>query len=325
MMSCALERSRRPMIGVSALLGVVVAAVIVASTMAQQPPLDRQQSWNKVRDAMSKGLPKTAIQELKPIIADAMRAKRYPEAIKAIGLTIAYEGMIEGGKAEEKVTRMRAEIAKAPPEMKPVMEAILANWFWQYYQQNRWRFLQRSRTESAPSEDFTTWDLPRLLREIDGQFAKALGHAEALKKTPIASYDDLIDKGTVSDAHRPTLFDFVAFNALEFYASGEQASTGAEDTFEVTADSPALSAAADFAAWEPTVAMGDESLKPRAIRLYQDLIRFHLNDADRTALIDADLARLVYCHSIAVGEEKDARYSAALQRIAEAESKHPLS
>ena len=93
-MSRVSERLRRSMIGVSGVCGAVVAgvvaAVIVASTLAQQPPpLDRQQAWNKVRDAMSKGLPKTAIQELKPIIADAMRAKRYPEAIKATGLTIA--------------------------------------------------------------------------------------------------------------------------------------------------------------------------------------------------------------------------------------------
>ncbi|MEY4177627.1 MAG: hypothetical protein RLY70_1201 [Planctomycetota bacterium] len=316
----------RPGFKFAALLMAILAVVTVAATVAQQPPrFDRQQAWNKVRDAMNKGLPKTAIEELKPIVAAALREKRYAEAIKAIGQTIAYEGMIEGGKAEEKVTRMRAEIAKAPAEMKPVMEAILANWFWQYYQQNRWRFLQRARTESAPSEDFTTWDLPRLLREIDGQFSKALGHAELLKKTPIAAYDDLLEKGTASDAHRPTLYDFVAFNALEFYASGEQASTGAEDVFEVTADSPALSAMADFVAWEPMVPADDESLKPRAIRLYQELIRFHLRDSDRTALLDADLARLVYCHSIAVGEEKDSRYAAALKRVAEAEPQHPLS
>ena len=318
--------ARFPLGASMAALVMATAAIWHVATLAHQPPpFNRQQAWNKVRDAMNKGLPKTAIEELKPIIAAAMREKRYAEAVKAIGQTIAFEGMIEGGKAEEKVTRMRAEIAKAPAEMKPVMEAILANWFWQYYQQNRWRFLERSRTEVAPSEDFTTWDLPRLLREIDGQFSKALGHAELLKKTPIAAYDDLLEKGTASDAHRPTLYDFVAFNALEFYAAGEQASTGAEDAFEATADSPALSAAADFAAWEPTVAAGDESLKPRAIRLYQDLIRFHLKDTDRTAFIDADLARLVYCHSIVVGEEKDARYLAALKRIADSEAKHPLS
>jgi hypothetical protein len=116
-----------------AVLAMAAAAIWGAATLAQQPPpLNRQQAWNKVRDAMNKGLPKTAIEELKPIIAAAMREKRYAEAVKAIGQTIAFEGMIEGGKAEEKVTRMRAEIAKAPAEMKPIMEAILANWFWQY-------------------------------------------------------------------------------------------------------------------------------------------------------------------------------------------------
>ena len=308
------------------IITVALATAVVAVTVAQQtPPFDRVQAWKKVQDAMEKRLPKTAIAELKPITAAALRDKRYAEAIKAIGQTIALQGELEGNKAEEKIVRMRGEIAAAPAEMKPVMEAILANWFWQYYQQNRWRFLQRSRTDTAPSDDFTTWDLPRLLREIDAQFTKALAFAETLKKTPIAEYNDLLEKGTVSDAHRPTLYDFLAFNALEFYASGELASTRAEDTFVATADSPALAAAAEFMAWQPVVAQDDESLQPKAIRLYQELIRFHLLDGDRTALLDADLARLVYCHSMVVGEEKEARFAAALKRIAEADAAHPLS
>ena len=65
---------------------------------------------------------------------------------------------------------MRAEIAKAPAEMKPVMEAVLANWFWHYFQQNRWRFMQRTQTAAPPGDDFTTWDLTRILSEIDKQF-----------------------------------------------------------------------------------------------------------------------------------------------------------
>ena len=84
--------------------------------------------WAKVYQARDKGLPKTAIAELEPILADALQNKRYAEAIKAIGMKIAMEGNIEGNKPEEKVTRLQAEIAKAPAEMKPMMEAILAHW-----------------------------------------------------------------------------------------------------------------------------------------------------------------------------------------------------
>ncbi len=123
-----------------------------------------------------------------------MAEKKYAEAIKAIGMKIALEGNIQGNKPEEKITRMRAEIAKAPAEMKPAMEAVLANWFWHYFQQNRWRFMQRTQTTAPPGDDFTTWDLSRILSEIDQQFQNTLADAEILKKIPIADYDDLLRK-----------------------------------------------------------------------------------------------------------------------------------
>ena len=104
----------------------------------------RDAMWKEVTDAEGKGLPKTAIEKLGPIIQQAMAEKAYPEAIKAVARKIAFEGQIEGQKAEEKITRLEAEIAKAPKEMVPVMDAILADWYWHYFQQNRHRFMQRT-------------------------------------------------------------------------------------------------------------------------------------------------------------------------------------
>ena len=74
----------------------------------------RQQQWKKVDEAMNKGLPKTAIEALGPIIDSALQDKAYAEAVKAIAKRIALEGNIQGNKPEEKITRMKAEIAKAP-------------------------------------------------------------------------------------------------------------------------------------------------------------------------------------------------------------------
>ena len=103
----------------AAIVAVSVAVVTTASAL----------SWQKVYEARDKGLPKTAIEELKPIIVEAMANKKYAEAIKAICLKIAFEGNIEGNKPEEKVIRLQAEIEKAPAEMKPLMKAILAHWY----------------------------------------------------------------------------------------------------------------------------------------------------------------------------------------------------
>ena len=269
-------------------------------------------------------LPQTAIERLKPVIDQAIKDKAYPAAIKAIGQKIALEGEIQGGKPEEKIVRLQAEIAAAPPEMQPVMEAILAHWYWQYFHANRWRFMQRTATAAPPGEDILTWDLSRVLAEIDKHFTAALAAEAELKKIPIAQYDPLLAKGNVPDSYRPTLFDFVACEAIHFYSAGEQAAARAEGAFDLSADSPIFAQLDEFLGWElKTADTGSPTVK--AIGLYQNLLRFHQDDADPAARLDADLGRLTFAYNKAFGEEKDARYKAALARFVDRNGDHEIS
>jgi RNA polymerase sigma factor (sigma-70 family) len=298
----------------AAVVTATVALVTTASAL----------SWQKVYDARDKGLPKTAIEELKPIIADAMANKKYAEAIKAICTKIAFEGNIEGNKPEEKVIRLQAEIEKAPAEMKPMMEAVLAHWYWAYFQQNRWRFQQRTQTAEAPGKDFTTWDLPRILAEIDKHFTTALANEKLLKATPVAQYNDLLEKGNVPDTYRPTVFDFLAHEALQFYQAGEQGAAKAEDEFEIPATSPIFGTVAEFLAWKPATTDID-SPKLKAIKLFQNLLAFHQKDEDKSAFIDADLYRLQLGKNQSVGPEENDKYKAALKRFVDEWADHEIS
>jgi hypothetical protein len=305
-----------------------ICLAVVLQLFLLQFPLpaagSRDAQWKEVEEAAKKGLPKTAIEKLGPIIDAAVSEKAFPEAIKAIARKIAFEGQVEGGKVEEKITRLEAEIAKAPKEMVPVMDAILANWYWHYFQNNRYRFLRRSATAEAPGKDITTWDLPRLFAEIDKQFTKALSAEAELKKIPIAAYDDLLEKGTVPDSYRPTLYDFVAHEALTFYSSGEQAAAKAEDSFDLTAESPIFGPVGEFVKWEPATTDKD-SITLKAVRLYQALLRFHAQDAEKSALLHCDLQRLIFGNNKAFGEEKNARYKAALKRFVDEWADHEIS
>jgi hypothetical protein len=299
-----------------------VALLLLGSHVVWAGPRDGR--WKKVEEAKQKGLPKTAIEALEPIITGALDDKAYGEAIKAIGLKIVLEGNIQGNKPEEKIRRMQAETAGAPDAMKPVMEAILANWYWHYFLQNRYRFMQRTRTEAAPGEDLTTWDLPRIMGEIDKQFTKALAHEKMLKATPVAVYGELLEKGTAPDSFRPTMFDFLAFNAIELYSTGEQGAAKAEDEFELSADSPILGTVGEFLQWQPT-STDTDSPTLKAVRLYQNLLAFHRNDQDKTAFIDADLWRLHFAYNKAFGDEKNRRYKEALNRFVDEWAGHEIS
>ena len=167
---------------------------------------------------------------------------------------------------------------------------------------------------SANERDKAAVEAKRILAEIDKQFTAALAQERVLKATPVEQFDDLLEKGTVPDAYRPTLFDFVAHDALAFYQAGEQGAAAAEDEFELSATDPVFAPVPEFLAWKPR-ATDSDSPTLRAVALYQNLLAFHQGDSNRTAFIDADLYRLHFGKNQAVGEDVDARYKAALKRF----------
>ena len=306
----------------------VLAALVL--TCLDLTAASRDAAWKAVQDAIDKGLPKTAIEELEPIIKGALEDEAYGEATKAIARKIVLEGTIEGNKPEEKIVRMEDEISGAPAAMIPLLNTIQAHWYWHYFRQNRWRFIQRTATAEAPGEDFTTWDLPRLFARIDDHFTAALQAAPRLKEIPVSTFDELLEKGTLPDNYRPTLYDFIAHEALSFYTSGEQAAALPQDAYVLSAESPVLGSTRAFLDWRPmelAMAGGGDTNSPvlKAIGIYQDLLAFHENDEDQTAFLDVDLQRLNYGYNTAFGEIKNERYRSALERFVSSWPSHPLS
>lgn len=306
--------------GLRSLCALILVLMVVNLSAAES----RENLWMQVDDAIERGLPQTAIAILDQIIPDALADQAYAEATRAICLKITLEGRIQGGKAEEMIVLLETEIIEAPEPMKPVMEAVLAHWYWQYFQQNRWRFIQRTQTAEPPGADITTWDLARILAEIDEHFTLALAADEELKAIPINQWDDFLEKGTAPDSYRPTLYDFLAHEALSFYNAGEQAGMRPLHAFEFMADSPIFASVAEFLQWEPET-LETQSPKLKAIRLYQNLLVFHQNDSDKSAFIDVDLQRLAFGYNQALGSEKADLYQAALERFTDQWQTHEIS
>ena len=303
------------------LLGTFLA-LAAGLTFAQAQPADREALWKEVAEAEKKGLPKTAAAKLQLIYDSALRDGRHAEAIKALAKRITHEGAVQGSKPEEKITRLQAELEKTPAEARPLLQTILGHWYWQYFRANRYRFLQRTATAQPLGDDFTTWDLPRLYREIDLHFTNALADGR-LKTIPTTDFADLLTKPTLPEKYRPTLYDFIAHEALGFYTSGEFAAAKPEDAFKVRASDPLLGPLDKFLAWVPETT-DTESPQFKAVRLYQDVLRFHLDDADSSALIDADILRLLHGKRIATGDGANDRFVEAMQSLVERES-GPLS
>jgi hypothetical protein len=217
----------------------------------------------------------------------------------------------------ERLILLAAAIEKAPAEARGVLEAIRANWTWGYFMNNRWRFAQRTAGAAADGlESIASWDLPKIVGEIRGRFAAALLKKDVLQNLPVAEWNGVLEPGTMPDAYRPTVWDVIVRDALEFAESGERGLVDPEDAFEMSADGPALGTLEEFLAWrpaeDPAVTDRDSPLL-QAASLYRDLLEFHKNDADRTALFSADLDRILWASGHAVGDELADRKGESLE------------
>lgn len=275
----------------------------------------RDDQWKKVEEDMEKDLPKSAIETLTAIDAAARQEKAWAEAIRATAQRIQLQGRIEEGRSPTAaIEMMQKTIVDAPAEMKPMLGVVQSLWLWNYFQQNEWRFRRRSPDAGPVSDDIKTWDLRRILSEVDAGFMKALGQAEALRAIPVADFDKLYDKGNLDDALRPTLYDLVAHEVLGFYQADQLATVQAEDAFSFTVDSPAFGTIEEFLAWKPQ-STDETSNKRKAIALYQELLRFH---AERPiARMHVNLERLDWAKAAVEGGETDAIVEKRLRECVE--------
>lgn len=284
----------------------------------------RDELWNEAREAMDKRRPRTAIEHLETIYEQATESGEASEALKALLMKIQQRGNIEGGQAEEKIARLEAAMADASEGQRPLMEAALAHWYWQYFQQNRWRIMKRTQTETAPGEDIETWGLPRLFKEIDSHFQAALSEPERLLDVPLEEFKEVIDLGKNAQDYRPTLYDFLAFEAIRFYQSGEQAGARPEDSFVLEAQSPVFDPVDEFIEWEAKTT-DEESPVYKGVKLLQQILKLRHDDKPPDAFLDANLHRIRFGHNFAVGPEKEQRYIDALARFANEHANHRIS
>lgn len=263
---------------------------------ANLPAGPRQDAWRQVEKHLREGRPRSAAASLEGVVEGAIADEAWAEAARGIATRILAETGDRANDDPERLLRLDAALATAPEPCRDVLEVIAANWTWEFFQANRWRFAQRTSGGASSDElaSIAQWDLPTIIEEIDRRFSAALENAERLQKHPTRDWLGIVDAGAVravpdddregpaetavnrSLAARPTLWDVLAANATAFSTSGERGLINPEDAFELQAASPALGTVDEFLAWQPQQETSDtDSPLLRAIGLFQERLRAH--------------------------------------------------
>ncbi len=281
------------------------------SIPGQYDSRDYKKSWQTVDSLTQKGLTRSVITVLDTLYEKAKNEHNAPQFVKTVIHKLKFESYIEEEAYAKAIGKVSEEIKTAPYPIKPILHSLLASIYWQYYTDNRWSFSERSKTVNFLAGDIRTWDIEQIIEQTIYHYRASIEDAGKLKKTPLGIYDEIL---TVTDKSlrkfRPTLYDFLAHRAIDFFMGEEPDIIRPAYKFEI--DSKQYFASFDTFSKTAISSKDSLSLKLYALIILQDLVKFHAADKDPEALIDVDLKRLNYVHARSVVEEKESLYLAAL-------------
>lgn len=284
---------------------------------------DYASQWKKISDYESKGLTKNALDETVKIFNDAVKTGNEPQQIKAAMYQMKYRNMTEEDNAQKNIFFADTLIAKIKAPSRNILQSMQAQLLETYRNNNRYKLYSRTATTDENGKDIATWSLAKLNATIASLYKASLQNESVLKAASLKGYDAIIEKGQNTESLRPTLYDLLAHRALDFFMSTENDVAQASYKFIIN-DEAAFAPVSTFVNYK-FISKDTASLYLNALAIMQSLLKFHMNDAQPDALIDADLKRLNFVNDHGVFNNKEALYEAALQNIETKYSNSPAS
>lgn len=296
---------------------LTIAGALIAAITNQTKILAKEQwrgyeaEWNTTDSLEAIGLPQSALEQVSLIYDYAKKDKNDAQLIKALIYKAKYINQVEEDAQVKAINLFADEVASADGVTKSMLQSILAEIYWNYYQNHRWEFSNRTTTVNFENNDIRTWSLSALHEKTAELYIASVANREALKQVKISRYYDILYKGdNYSQLLRPTLFDFLAHRALDFLVNDAAYITDAAYNFSMS--NPIVFGSNKAFVGFVFDNQNTDTRKLFALHLLQDLTNAHLYDPYPDALIDVDIKRLDFAKNNYSGNDKDSLYLNAL-------------
>lgn len=269
--------------------------------------------WEEVYGFENKGLPKSAKERVDKIYELSKKENNASQIIKSLIHIMKYRNEYEENALVNIIKDLENSCESYLSPTKDILYSVMAELYWNYYQNNRYKFINRTETENFEQNDIRYWDLRKLINRVSELYLKSIENKELLKSKKIDEFSEIIGGYSYTRKRRPTLYDFLVYRVINFFSNTESGLTEASYKFELMDDN-FFEEAKKF--MELKIETKDkDSFKYRVLLLYQDLLRLHINDKEKDAFFDADLNRIIFVKNNFVKANKDILYLKALERM----------
>lgn len=234
--------------------------------MAQEYPFS--QKWKDVQTQLDQGKLKQLSPLLNEIYEAAKAENQTDDLIKALIFksNIAVQTSDDENIVIQTQNEILQEIEQNKGLEKSVLQSILAELYFNYYQENYYRFQNRTDVADNTSTDFRTWTTEKFLKEIDTLLQASISQKNQLYGSNVSQIALLLQGEKEYRFLQPTLYDILAKRALKIFENRR------------------------FDAQE----FDQNAKKAKIEKIYADLIQIHKNDKDKSALIQNHIDQLYY-------------------------------
>jgi uncharacterized protein YfaS (alpha-2-macroglobulin family) len=285
--------------------------------MPEKPMNTYAAEWKKVTDAQNKGLTEDALKIVEAIYSKAKGESNTAQIVKALYHIALFNNYKQEDATNKNIARFESELTTAQFPLKHLLHNILGQLYWNYYTQQRWQIMQRSNTADFKKDDVATYSAKDLVDVSLTHFLESVKGADSTQKVKIDFLEPTLYKGDVQARKlRPTLFEFLAFQAVGFFTSAEADVTRPADQFDLNED-VYLKPYTDFIKTKITNRDDKYALKYYALSIYQKIEQNLSATTNKDALLDAQLQRLRFVYNNSVNPTKEAIYMKTLKQVVE--------
>jgi TonB-dependent SusC/RagA subfamily outer membrane receptor len=305
------------------LLFIACLSLFGSLLQAQVGHEDYDAAWQRIDSLIDqKGLPKSALEEVNSLYVAAKKEKNEAQAIRALIYRVELETSGQEDAVKKNINELQEETAVAQQPARSILEGLLARTYLNYLQNNRWKIYNRSKTINFKKEDIDSWGAEDLNRKISELYLGSIEEKELLRGISVSAFDPILVPGNVRYL-RPTLFDLLAHQALDYFKNDEQDLNRPAWAYEI--DDPLVFADAVTFSSHRFLSTDSLSLHFKALHLFQELVRSHLPDGDPRPLLDLEIERLRFAYLYGVMENKDEYYRKALAELTDRFPNDPIT
>lgn len=269
--------------------------------------------WAKVDSLQNLGLTESANKVVNEIYVVADKNQHTLQLIKCFFHLSKYRDILEEESFKTNVVKLDELIAKSSSPYTELLYSIKGEVLWNRYQSNLWQINQRTPLAEDKEADIEFWDAKRFANESMKCYERSLKNESLLMQTQLNGYVDILAGDSNFRKLKPTLYDFLMHRAIRFYQNNYLDMLEPAEKFEINKE--------DF------YALGDRYMNilfdardsasslQKAMKLYQQLYKFHKKGHDLGPWIQLEIERLDFISRKSVLENNDQLYLDALKRL----------